>query len=322
MRRRELILVLGGAAAWPLAARGQQLDKIWRAGFIAHRYENFYDGLFDALHELGYVEGQNIVFERRYAEGHAERFQEFAAEMVRLKADIVIVVTTPAALAVKNATRTIPIVHPNAIDPVESGLVASLAHPGGNVTGIAVANAELSAKRVEILKQLLPRLARAAVLWNVANPGNAVAWKDTERAARVLGVEIKSYELRDSKDIEGLFATIARERPDGLLVLQDALTLAHRKQIINFTLGERIPTMFVGKEWAEEGGLVSYGDLLPERYRLAASIVDKILKGAKPADIPVSQPIKFELVINLKTAKALGLEMPATLLATADEVIE
>jgi putative ABC transport system substrate-binding protein len=322
MRRRELILVLASAAAWPLAARGQQSGKIWRAGFIAHRYENFYDGLFEGLHELGYVEGQNIVFERRYAEGRAERFQEFAAEMVRLKADIVIVVTTPAALAVKNATTTIPIVHPNAIDPVESGLVASLAHPGGNVTGLAVANAELSAKRVEILKQLLPRLARAAVLWNVANPGNAVAWKDTERAARVLGVEIKSYELRDSKDIEGVFATIARERPDGLLVLQDALTLAHRKQIIDFTLGERIPTMFVGKEWAEEGGLVSYGDLLPERYRLAASIVDKILKGAKPADIPVSLPIKFELVINLKTAKALGLEMPATLLATADEVIE
>jgi putative tryptophan/tyrosine transport system substrate-binding protein len=322
MRRREFILVLGGAAAWPLAARGQQSGKIWRAGFIAHRYESFYDGLFEGLHELGYVEGQNILFERRYAEGRAERFQEFAAEMVRLKADIVIVVTTPAALAVKNATTTIPIVHPNAIDPVESGLVASLAHPGGNVTGLAVANAELSAKRVEILKQLLPRLVRAGALWNVANPGNAVAWKDTERAARVLGVEIKSYELRDSKDIEGVFATIARERPDGLLVLQDALTLAHRKQIIDFTLGERIPTMFVGKEWAEEGGLVSYGDLLPERYRLAASIVDKILKGAKPADIPVSLPIKFELVINLKTAKALGLEMPATLLATADEVIE
>jgi putative tryptophan/tyrosine transport system substrate-binding protein len=322
MRRRELILVLASAAAWPLAARGQQSGKIWRAGFIAHRYENFYDGLFEGLHELGYVEGQNIVFERRYAEGRAERFQEFAAEMVRLKADIIIVVTTPAALAAKNATTTIPIVHPNAIDPVESGLVASLAHPGGNVTGLAVANAELSAKRVEILKQLLPRLARAAVLWNVANPGNTVAWKDTERAARVLGVEIKSYELRDSKDIGGVFATIAQERPDGLLVLQDALTLAHRKQIIDFTLGERIPTMFVGKEWAEEGGLVSYGDLLPERYRLAASIVDKILKGAKPADIPVSLPIKFELVINLKTAKALGLEMPATLLATADEVIE
>jgi putative tryptophan/tyrosine transport system substrate-binding protein len=322
MRRREFILVFGGVVTWPLAARGQQSGKIWRAGFIAHRYESFYDGLFEGLHELGYVEGHNIIFERRYAEGRAERFQDFAAEMVRLKVDIVIVVTTPAALAVKNATTTIPIVHPNAIDPVESGLVASLAHPGGNVTGLAVANAELSAKRVEILKQLLPRLARAAVLWNVANPGNAVAWKDTEHAARVLGVEMKSYELRESKDIESLFAIIARERPDGLLVLQDALTLAHRKQIIDFTLRERIPAMFVGKEWAEEGGLVSYGDLLPERYRLAASIVDKILKGAKPADIPVSQPIKFELVINLKTAKALGLEMPGTLLATADEVIE
>jgi putative tryptophan/tyrosine transport system substrate-binding protein len=242
--------------------------------------------------------------------------------MVRLKADIVIVVTTPAALAVKNATTTIPIVHPNAIDPVESGLVTSLAHPGGNVTGLAVVNAELSAKRVEIFRQLLPRLARAAVLWNVANPGNALAWRDTERAARVLGVDIKSHELRDSGDFDGVFATIAQERPDGLLVLQDALTLAHRKQIIDFTLRERIPSMFVGKEWAQEGGLISYGDLLPERYRLAASIVDKILKGASPAEIPVSQPMKFELVINLKTAKALDITVPLIIQMTADEVIE
>jgi putative tryptophan/tyrosine transport system substrate-binding protein len=298
MRRRDFIkLISGGIIAYPLAARGQQSGKIWRVG-------------------------QNIIIERRYAEGRAERFQEFAAEMIRLKADIVIVVTTPAALAVKNATTTIPIVHPNAIDPVESGLVASLAQPGGNVTGIAVANAELSAKRVEILKQLLPRLARAAVLWNVGNPGNAIAWRDTERAARVLGVEIKSHDLRDSKDIDGVFATIAQERPDGLLVLQDALTLANRRQIIDFTLRERIPSMFVGREWAQDGGLISYGDLLPERYRLAASIVDKILKGAKPADIPVSQPMKFELVINLKTAKALDITVPMIMQMTADEVIE
>jgi len=323
MRRRDFIKVVSaGILAWPLAARGQQSGKTWRLGFIAHRYESFYDGLFEGLRELGYVEGQNLIVERRYAEGHAERFQDFAAEMVRLKADIVIVVTTPAALAVKNATTTIPIVHPNAIDPVESGLVTSLAHPGGNVTGLAVVNAELSAKRVEIFKQLLPRLARAAVLWNVANPGNALAWRDTERAARVLGVDIKSHELRDPGDFDGVFATIAQERPDGLLVLQDALTLAHRKPIIDFTLRERIPSMFVGKEWAQEGGLISYGDLLPERYRLAASIVDKILKGAQPADIPVSQPMKFELVINLKTAKALDITVPLIMQMTADEVIE
>jgi putative ABC transport system substrate-binding protein len=323
MRRRDFIRVIsGGIMALPLAARGQPSGKTWRLGFIAHRYENFYDGLFDGLRELGYLEGQNLIVERRYAEGHAERFEEFAAEMVRLKADVVVVVTTPAALAVKNATTTIPIVHPNAIDPVESGLVVSLAHPGGNVTGLAVANAELSAKRVEILKELVPRLARAAVLWNIANPGNAIAWTDTEHAARVLGVQIESHELRESRDLEGAFATIAHERPDGLLVLQDALTLAHRKLIINFTLRERIPSMFVGKEWAQEGGLISYGDLLPERYRLAASIVDKILKGAKPADIPVSQPMKFELVINLKSAKAIGLTIPESFLVRADEVIE
>src|SRR6266436_4100153 len=210
MRRRDFIKVVSaGILAWPLAARGQQSGKTWRLGFIAHRYESFYEGLFEGLRELGYVEGQNLIVERRYAEGHAERFQDFAAEMVRLKADIVIVVTTPAALAVKNATTTIPIVHPNAIDPVESGLVASLAHPGGNVTGIAVANAELSAKRIAILKQLLPRLARAAVLWNVANPGNAIAWTDTQRAARDLGIDTTSYELRDSKDFDEAFSRIA-----------------------------------------------------------------------------------------------------------------
>src|SRR5215471_8737743 len=181
MRRRDFIKVVsGGILIWPLAARGQQSSKTWRVGFIAHRYESFYDGSFEGLRELGYVEKQNLIVERRYAEGHAERFQEFAAEMVRLKADVVIVVTTPAALAVKNATTTIPIVHPNAIDPVESGLVASLAHPGGNVTGIAVVNAELSAKRVEIFKQLLPGLSRAAVLWNPANPALTFAWRDTQ----------------------------------------------------------------------------------------------------------------------------------------------
>src|SRR5215510_8777344 len=193
MRRREFIILLVATAAWPLASRAQPSEKVWRIGFLAHRYESFYDALFTGLRELGYVEGRNIIFERRYAEGRAERFREFAAEMVRLKVDIIIVVTTPAALAARNASTTTPIVHPAAIDPVGTGLIASLAHPGGNITGLAVLNAELSAKRFEVLKEVVPGLARAAALWNAANPANTLAWQDTESAARTLGVTVQSF---------------------------------------------------------------------------------------------------------------------------------
>jgi putative ABC transport system substrate-binding protein len=242
--------------------------------------------------------------------------------MVRLKVDVIIVVTTPAALAAKKATTTIPIVHPAAIDPVGTGLIASLAHPGGNVTGLSVLNAELSAKRLEVLKEVVPGLSRGALLWNAANPANTLAWKESEGAARALGVALQSQEVRDPKDFEGAFAMMAQQRPDVLLVLQDALTLEYRKEIIAFALQMRLPSMFVGKEWVVEGGLMSYGDRLPERYRRAADLVDRILKGEKPADLPVEQPTKFELVINLKTAKAIELAIPPALLARADEVIE
>jgi putative tryptophan/tyrosine transport system substrate-binding protein len=322
MKRRAFLTVLAGTAAWPLVARAQQSGKIWRIGFIAHRYEKFYDPLFQGLRELGYTEGQNLIVERRYAEGHAERFQDFAAEMVRLKVDAVIVITTPAAFAVRNVTTTIPIIHPAAIDPVGTGLIASLAHPGGNITGLAVLNAETSAKRLELLREVVPALSRGAVLWNAANPANTLAWKETEGAGRALGVTLQSQEVRGPKDFEGAFAAMAEQHPDVLLVLQDALTLDYRKEIIGFTLRQQLPTMFVGKEWVEEGGLMSYGDRLPERYRRAADIVDRILKGTKPADIPVEQPTTFELVVNLKTAKAIGLALPPTFLARADQVIE
>jgi putative ABC transport system substrate-binding protein len=322
MRRREFITLIGAGAAFPLVARAQSSGKTWRIGFIAHRYEKFYDPLFQGLRELGYVEGQNLVVERRYAEGHIERFAEFAAEMVRLKVDVIIVVTTPAAFAARNATTTIPIVHPAAIDPVGTGLIASLAHPGGNVTGLAVLNAETSAKRLELLREVVPGLSRGAVLWNSANPANGLAWKETEGAGRALGVALQSQEVRGPTDFEGAFAAIAQQHPDILVVLQDALTLEYRKEIIGFALRERLPSMFVGKVWVEEGGLMSYGDRLPERYRRAADLVDRILKGAKPADLPVEQPTTFELVVNLKTAKAIGLALPPAFLARADQVIE
>jgi putative ABC transport system substrate-binding protein len=278
--------------------------------------------LFQGLRELGYTEGHNLIVERRYAEGHVERFQEFAAELVRLKVDVIIVVTTPAALAARNATTTIPIVHPAAIDPVGTGLIASLAHPGGNITGLAVLNAETSAKRLELLREVVPGLSQGAVLWNAANPANALAWRETEGAGRALGVTLQSHEVRGPKDFESAFAMIAQQRPDILLVLQDALTLEYRKEIIGFALRTKLPSMFVGKLWVEEGGLMSYGDRLPERYRRAADLVDRILKGAKPADLPVEQPTTFELAVNLKTAKAIGMTLPPAFLARADEVIE
>lgn len=323
MRRRQVIaIVMAALAGRPLELFAQSPNKIWRIGFIAHRYEKFYDPLFSGLKELGYVEGKNLVIERRYAEGNAEQFKVFAAEMVRLNVDAVIVVTTPAAMAVKNETKTIPIVHPAAIDPVGTGLIASLAHPGGNVTGLAVLNGETSAKRVELLKEVIPGLASGAVLWNSANPANSLAWRETESAGRKLRVTLKSQELRGPKDFESAFAEMSKQHPEVMLVVQDALTLEYRKEIIEFALRNKLPSMFVGKEWVEEGGLMSYGDRLPERYRRAADIVDKVLKGTKPSDIPVEQPTTFELAVNLKTAKAIGLTLSPAFLARADLVIE
>jgi putative ABC transport system substrate-binding protein len=323
MRRRDFIaLVGGGAVALPLRALAQASGKIWRMGFIAQGYERFYDALFEGLRELGYAEGKNLVVERRYAEGHAERFQEFAAEMVRLKVDVIIVTTTPAALAVKTATATIPVVFPNAISPVESGVVESLAHPGGNVTGGAAQTAALSTKRLAILKEVIPGLSRGAVLWNAANPALAYPWRQTQSAAGELGVALQSLEVRVPKDIKSAFAMMVADRPDALIVLQDALTLQHRKEIIDFTIQKRLPGMFVAKEWVVVGGLMSYGENLADMYRRGAYFVDKVLKGAKPADLPVEQVTKFELILNLKTAKAMELTIPAAFLATADEVIE
>jgi putative tryptophan/tyrosine transport system substrate-binding protein len=323
MRRRDFIaLVSNAVAVWPLGALAQEPGKIWRMGFIAQGYEKFYDALFEGLRELGYVEGRNLIVERRYAEGRAERFPEFAAEMVRLKVDIIVVSTTPAALAVKNATTTVPVVFPNAISPVESGVVASLAHPGGNVTGGAAQTAILSTKRLAILKEVVPGLSRGAVLWNAANPALAYPWRQTQSAAGELGVTLQSIEVRDPKDIESAFAMMSQDRFDALIVLQDALTLQHRKEIIDFAIEKRLPGMFVAKEWVVAGGLMSYGESLSDMYRRGAYFVDKILKGAKPADLPVEQVTKFELVLNLKTAKAMGLVIPANFLATADDVIE
>ena len=323
MRRRDFLGVLGGAAAaWPLDALAQQSGKVWRMGFIAHGHESFYDALFEGLREYGYEEGRNLMVERRYARGQVERFKEFAADMVRLNVDIVIVVTTPAALAVMNATKTIPIVHPNAIDPLDTGLIVSLARPGKNLTGGAQLTAEVSAKRLEILKKVVPGLSRAAALWNPANPAIVFSWKETQGAAQALGIKLQSHEVQRPQDFAAAFDRIAAEHPDALLVLQDAVTMQHRKEIIEFAIQRRLPSMFNEKGWVVAGGLMSYGENLLSMYRRSAYFVDKIFKGAKPADLPVEQAAKFDMVLNLRTAKAIRLTIPDSIFALSDEVIE
>jgi putative ABC transport system substrate-binding protein len=296
---------------------------MWRIGVILHRYEKKgADAYNEAFRELGYVEGQNVVFEPRYAEGKAERFQEFAEELVRLKVDVIVVFTTPAALAAKKATTTIPIVFPTAIDPVGTGVVTSLRHPGGNITGGAILYAELCARRLQLLKEVVPGLSRTAIVWNAANPANALAWRETQDAARTLGVVLQSHEIKVLKDFQGAFAIMAKERPDGLLVLEDLLTTQYGQAIVDFAAQQRLPSMFGTRQGVDAGGLMSYGVSGPDIVRRTVTYVDKILKGANPGDLPMEQDTKFELIINLKTARALGLSIPTMLLTTADEVFE
>jgi ABC-type uncharacterized transport system substrate-binding protein len=305
-------------------AEAQQPGKVYRIGFLstdppaAHAW----NALLDGLRERGYIKGRNIVFERRFSEGKAERFPEFAAEMVRLSVDIIIVTTTPAAIAAKNATQTIPIIIPTALDPVGAGLVASLARPGGNITGLSSLSPELSGKRLELLKEVVPGMTRVAVLWNPANPANASVWKETQAAAGALGLLLYSQEVRGPPDLKGGFPLTAQARPDALLVLSDSLINMRRQQIVEFARQKRLPSVFASTEPVMAGGLMSYGPSLPDRYRRTAYYVDRILKGAKPADLPVEQPTKFEFVINLKAAKQIGLTIPPNVLARADKVIK
>jgi putative ABC transport system substrate-binding protein len=320
----SIVPLLLSLLAVPLAAAAPPLGKVYRIGFLstapppAHRW----DALLDGLRERGYSEGRNLVFEHRFSEGNAERFPEFAAELVQLRVDCIIVTTTPAALAAKHATQTIPIVMPTAIDPVGAGLVASLARPGGNLTGLSVLAPELSGKRLELLQEVVPGLTRVVVLWNGANPANASAWQETQAAARALGLLLHSQDVRNPQDLQGAFGLMAQARPDALLVLGDALLGMHRPQIVAFATQQHLPSVFAERESVVAGGLMSYGPSLPDLYRRAAYYVDRLLKGTKPADLPVEQPMKFELVINLKTAKALGITIPQSTLFQATEVIQ
>ena len=318
-----LVLLALSLLVAPLPATAQPPGKVYRIGYLATipPPAHLWEALLDGLREHGYSEGRNLVFERRFSEGNTERFVAFAAEMVQLKVDCIIAITTPAALAVKHATMMIPIVMTTAIDPVGAGLVASLARPGGNVTGNAILYPELSTKRLEILKDVVPGLSRVVVLWNAANPANASVWQATQAAAGALGLVLHAQDVRGAQDFEGAFARTVQAHPDALLVLDDALIAMHRQHIAEFATQEHLPSVFAARESVVAGGLMSYGPSLPALFRRAATYVDKILQGVKPADLPMEQPMKFEFVINLKTAKALGITIPPHLLVLADEMI-
>jgi putative ABC transport system substrate-binding protein len=274
------------------------------------------------LRELGWVEGNNVVFEYRYAENQLDRLPELAADLVRRDVNLIVGIGTLAPLAAKRATATIPIVMAAAGDPLGSGLVASLARPGGNVTGMSLMAPDLGGKRLELLKEVLRQLARVAVLWNAANPYSALVFKETQAAGWTLGIEVQSLEVRVPDDFDGAFEVARRQRPDALITVEDPLTVNDRQRVADFTAEQQLPSLHGLREFAAAGGLMSYGASLADLFWRAAGYVDKVLRGAKPADLPVQQPSKFELVINLKTAKALGLEVPPTVLARADEVIE
>jgi len=277
--------------------------------------------LAKALRELGWVEGKNLAIEDRWAEGKTERFPALAAELVGLKVDVIVTVSWPAAVAAKNATATIPVVIVGAGDPVGTGLVKSLARPGGNVTGLGDLDTELSAKRLELLKEAVPKLSRVAVLWNAGDSGMTLRMRAIQAASRPLGVTVRPLGVHSVEDFEVAFTAMTQERPDALFVVADPLVGTNRKRILDFTARHRLPAMFELRLYAVDGGLMAYGPNQDGRLRQAAAFVDKILKGARPADLPVEQPMRFELVLNLRTAKALGLDLPQSILIRADEVM-
>ena len=326
--RRKLIVAFGASAlAVPFASFAQpQTAKIARLGILspltaavaAHNQEALREGLRD----LGWVEGRNLVIENRFAEGRADRLPELATELVRLKVDVIVTGAFPGALAAKNATATIPIVMVTTGDPVASGLIGSLAHPGGNVTGVTALGRELSVKRLSLLKEAVPGVARVAVLSNPANPETGPMVKSLEVAARSLGVQLRVLEVRDPTEFEKAFATITKERAGAIMVLTDSLFYTHSKRIVELAAKSRLPATYGLRQNVDDGGLMFYGATLADMYHRAATYVDKILKGAKPTDLPVEQPTKFELVINMKTAKTLGIKIPNVIMLRADKVIE
>ena len=327
MRRREFLEVgLGGAAAaWPVMARAQQSSKLPTIGYLgssSHSISSPWTAAFvQRLRELGWIEGRTVAFEFRWAEGRSERLPEMAAEFVRLKVDVIVAQATRAVVAAKQATSVIPIVFPVAGDPVSSGLVANLARPGGNVTGLSLQYTDLAGKRLELLREVVPGRKGLAILANIDSPGAVLEMAEVQTTARAVGVDVVPLEIRRGEDIAPAFETL-KGRAELLYIISDPLVAINRIRINTLALGARLPTIYGSRESPEAGGLMSYGPNLSDLFRRAAEYVDRILRGAKPADIPVEQPTKFDLVINLTTAKTLGLTVPPAVLATADEVIE
>jgi putative ABC transport system substrate-binding protein len=324
--RRDFITLLGGAAVWPLAARAQQQHKFGRVGRLSPlsiaAETPMLGGLRQGLSELGWIEGQNLAFELRYADGNLDRLPHLADELVHANVDVIVTGSSPAALAAKNATSTIPIVMVTTGDPVQGGLVASLARPNGNVTGVTALGQVLNVKRLELLKEALPGLKRVAVLANPASPYTEPFLRESENGARALAIEVRVLEASEPDDLARTFEAMVHERADALMVLADPMFISQRQRIVELASRYRLPSIFGERGSVQMGGLLFYGASLPDMYRRAATYVDKILKGARPADLPVEQPTTFELVINLKTARALGLEVPWFLQQRADEVIE
>jgi ABC-type uncharacterized transport system substrate-binding protein len=326
IRRREFIALLGGAAAaWPLAARAQQPGKLPTIGFLGATTPSAQSpwtaAFVERLRGLGWIEGRNVAIEYRWMEGRNERVAEIAAEFVQLRVDVIVVQGTAAVVGAKQATSVIPIVFALAGDPVGSGLVASLARPGGNVTGLSGQQADVAAKRLELLREVVPSLHRLAIVANVGNPYAILELGEIQGAARALGLEAATFEIRRAEDVAPAFRAL-KGRADALYVINDPLVNTNRVRIIISALGARLPTMHGSREHVEAGGLMSFGPNYPDLFRRTADYVNKILRGAKPGDIPVEQPTKFDLVVNVLTAAALGITLPPTLLATADEVIE
>src|SRR5215831_13369509 len=320
MRRRAFITLLGGAAAWPLAARAQQPAKVVRLGYLAPaRLPNLIEALLGGLRDLGYVEGQNLAIEYRFALGQTKSYDELAQELVSLDPAAIVLTGTPAALALKRQTTTIPIILAPIADPIALGLASSLAH---HVTGVTMYGTELAHKRMEIFKEAAAGIRRVAVLVNTDNPLHSFLWEDVQPIAPLLGLEFRLFTLSDFNELPTMFSTMARDGFDALTIFSDAQFFAARRRIAELAAMHRLPAMYESRDFVDDGGLISYGPNVPDLSRRAAAFVVKILNGAKASELPIEQPTKFELVINIKTAKALGIEMPASVLALADEVIE
>ena len=321
MKRRTFIALLGGAAtAWPVAARAQQAGKIPRIGIIDD--SPIWNAFRHGLRDLGYLEGQNIVFDYRYAGGLPDRLAWVAVELVHRPVDLIATFGTPPTLAAKQATTTIPIVMMGVGDPVGSGLVSSLARPGGNITGNTILGPEVAGKRLQLLKEVIPSLSRVVFLWNPDNASHPAQLAELRVAVEALGIKLLPVPVRSSDEFDNAFAAMMRERPDAFLMTNDPFHQLSIGRIIDFLANNRLPGMFVTREVTVAGGLLSYGASLPDLFRRGAVYVHKILQGTKPADLPIEQPVKFELVVNLKTAKAMGLSIPESFLLRADEVIE